>query len=185
MTWAGLPRLCEMPAPACSSAMRTWAVRSRWTCGLAATSSPRWGWRSSRRVSTWSTAAAAPCCRVCTTTTSTCSRPRSRRSPCSAASRRCGTCRAWRRRCAPPPRDGGGSAALDTTTPSSVSWTRPCSTRRAATSPWIQHRSGALWVVNTAGAQTLSLESADVDGVERDAARRPTGRLWRLDSWLG
>jgi predicted amidohydrolase YtcJ len=48
----------------------------------------------------------------------------------------------------------------------------------------VQHRSGALWVVNTAGANLLGLESAPPLGIERDGAGRPTGRLWRLDGWL-
>ncbi|MET7403544.1 amidohydrolase family protein [Dactylosporangium sp. NPDC005572] len=48
----------------------------------------------------------------------------------------------------------------------------------------IQHRGGSLWVVNTAAAQALGLVHADHPGVERDAMGRPTGRLWRADSWL-
>lgn len=48
----------------------------------------------------------------------------------------------------------------------------------------IQHRSGSLWIVNTAGAQALDLADAEHPGVERDHQSRPTGRLWRADSWL-
>ncbi|MGY1743790.1 MULTISPECIES: amidohydrolase family protein [unclassified Blastococcus] len=48
----------------------------------------------------------------------------------------------------------------------------------------LQHRSGALWVVNSAGAAALGLAGADHPGVERDDAGRPTGRLWRADDWL-
>jgi predicted amidohydrolase YtcJ len=48
----------------------------------------------------------------------------------------------------------------------------------------IQHRSGALWVVNTAAARVLDLDGEQVRGIERDAAGRVTGRLWRLDGWL-
>jgi predicted amidohydrolase YtcJ len=48
----------------------------------------------------------------------------------------------------------------------------------------LQHRSGALWIVNTAGAQALGLASAEHPGIERDAQGRPTGRLWRADDWL-
>ncbi|MFC8517188.1 amidohydrolase family protein [Streptomyces sp. NPDC057257] len=44
----------------------------------------------------------------------------------------------------------------------------------------VQHRSGALWVVNSAGLARLGEHA----GVERDAAGRPTGRLWRADAWL-
>jgi predicted amidohydrolase YtcJ len=53
----------------------------------------------------------------------------------------------------------------------------------------VQHRSGALWVVNSAGLAALGIEDqpgggAYPDGVERDAAGRLTGRLWRVDQWL-
>jgi len=50
----------------------------------------------------------------------------------------------------------------------------------------IQHRSGALWILNGAALATLDLTaSAELpEGVERDAAGRPTGRLYRLDAWL-
>jgi predicted amidohydrolase YtcJ len=48
----------------------------------------------------------------------------------------------------------------------------------------LQHRSGALWIVNTAGARALGLADAEHPGVERDGQGRPTGRLWRADDWL-
>jgi predicted amidohydrolase YtcJ len=48
----------------------------------------------------------------------------------------------------------------------------------------VQHRTGALWVVNSAAAALLGLDAADLPGVERDREGRPTGRLWRLDRWL-
>ena len=60
----------------------------------------------------------------------------------------------------------------------------------------IQHRSGALWVMNSAGLALLGLapkergsvpKHPELDGpkgVDRDAQGRPTGRLYRLDSWL-
>ncbi|MCJ0905405.1 amidohydrolase family protein [Rhodococcus sp. ARC_M6] len=48
----------------------------------------------------------------------------------------------------------------------------------------IQHRSGALWILNTAGVEATGLEQADHPGVERDSAGRPTGRVWRADAWL-
>jgi predicted amidohydrolase YtcJ len=47
----------------------------------------------------------------------------------------------------------------------------------------VQHRSGALWVVNSMGLQALTLD--DSAGIELDAHGEPTGRLWRLDAWLG
>ena len=50
----------------------------------------------------------------------------------------------------------------------------------------VQHRSGALWILNTAGLAKIGLAAGDTGhpGVERDAAGRPTGRLWRADGWL-
>jgi len=49
----------------------------------------------------------------------------------------------------------------------------------------IQHRSGALWVVNSAGVERLGLDrGADAPGVERAPDGRATGRLFRLDAWL-
>ncbi|KOU58924.1 hypothetical protein ADK57_35060 [Streptomyces sp. MMG1533] len=48
----------------------------------------------------------------------------------------------------------------------------------------VQHRSGALWVVNSAGLERLGAGAASHEGVERDRAGRPTGRLWRADAWL-
>jgi predicted amidohydrolase YtcJ len=48
----------------------------------------------------------------------------------------------------------------------------------------VQHRSGALWVFNSAAIELLDVGSADHEGIERDSAGRPTGRLWRADQWL-
>ena len=48
----------------------------------------------------------------------------------------------------------------------------------------IQHRSGALWIVNGLAAQLIDLAAADHPGVERNADGHPTGRLWRADDWL-
>ncbi|WP_369254088.1 amidohydrolase family protein [Streptomyces sp. R35] len=48
----------------------------------------------------------------------------------------------------------------------------------------VQHRSGALWLVNSPGLERLGAVSAAHDGIERDTAGRPTGRLWRADAWL-
>ena len=58
---------------------------------------------------------------------------------------------------------------------------------RADVAVRVQHRSGALWVLNSPALARLGLAeiAADApDGVERDAAGRPTGRLWRVDGWL-
>jgi predicted amidohydrolase YtcJ len=55
----------------------------------------------------------------------------------------------------------------------------------------VQHRTGALWVVNSAALARLRLDGEssrrvpDHPGVERDADGRATGRLWRMDRWLG
>ena len=49
----------------------------------------------------------------------------------------------------------------------------------------IEHRSGKMWIVNSAGAAQLGLdEEPDITGIERDAAGRPTGRLFRLGDWI-
>lgn len=52
----------------------------------------------------------------------------------------------------------------------------------------IQHRSGALWMLNSEALRRLGLGPGPTEslpeGVERDGAGRPTGRLFRLDSWL-
>lgn len=48
----------------------------------------------------------------------------------------------------------------------------------------IQHRSGALWILNSAGVDAARVESADHPGVERDWRGRATGRVWRADAWL-
>ena len=48
----------------------------------------------------------------------------------------------------------------------------------------VQHRSGVLWVLNSAGLAALDVEGELGPGVERDRTGRPTGRLWRMDRWL-
>jgi predicted amidohydrolase YtcJ len=49
----------------------------------------------------------------------------------------------------------------------------------------VQHRSGALWMLNSRAIERLGLDrGADAPGIERDAAGRATGRLFRLDGWL-
>lgn len=48
----------------------------------------------------------------------------------------------------------------------------------------IQHRSGALWILNTAGIEATGLAQADHPGVEQDSNGHPTGRVWRADAWL-
>ena len=48
----------------------------------------------------------------------------------------------------------------------------------------IQHRSGAMWVLNSTAAELVRLDVADHPGVERDERGRPTGRVWRADDWL-
>jgi predicted amidohydrolase YtcJ len=48
----------------------------------------------------------------------------------------------------------------------------------------LQHRSGALWILNSAAAQAVGLDSATAPGIERDEHGHPTGRLWRADTWL-
>ncbi|WP_235736656.1 amidohydrolase family protein [Nocardioides alcanivorans] len=48
----------------------------------------------------------------------------------------------------------------------------------------IQHRGGALWVLNSLALQRVVHLLDDSDDVERDAQGEPTGRLWRYDSRL-
>ncbi len=49
----------------------------------------------------------------------------------------------------------------------------------------IQHRSGALWILNSVAIENLGLDAEDSHaGVERDAAGRATGRVYYQDSWL-
>jgi predicted amidohydrolase YtcJ len=48
----------------------------------------------------------------------------------------------------------------------------------------IQHRSGALWMMNTAAVQMVSHVLDESVDVERDHVGRPTGRLWRYDDRL-
>lgn len=48
----------------------------------------------------------------------------------------------------------------------------------------VQHRSGVLWVLNSAALQVVGADDASETGIERDDAGRPTGRLWRMDGWL-
>ena len=63
---------------------------------------------------------------------------------------------------------------------------------RAVLDAWVpdrpvrmQHRSGMLWMLNSAAVERLGVEGAPDEGVERDRAGRSTGRLWRMDAWLG
>jgi predicted amidohydrolase YtcJ len=48
----------------------------------------------------------------------------------------------------------------------------------------VQHRSGALWVLNSKAVLELNFEQVQHPGVERDPEGHPTGRLWRMDAWL-
>ena len=50
----------------------------------------------------------------------------------------------------------------------------------------VQHRSGALWIVNSQALARLGLLDGSVpDGCELHPDGTPTGRLWRLDRWVG
>ncbi len=49
----------------------------------------------------------------------------------------------------------------------------------------VQHRSGVLWMLNSAAVEQTGLDKCTDDGVERDQGGRPTGRLWRMDAWIG
>jgi predicted amidohydrolase YtcJ len=47
----------------------------------------------------------------------------------------------------------------------------------------VQHRTGGLWVLNSAALDLVAGDDAP-DCVERDADDQPTGRVWRGDDWL-
>jgi predicted amidohydrolase YtcJ len=50
----------------------------------------------------------------------------------------------------------------------------------------IQHRSGKMWFVNSPAAELLRLDQhRSLAGIECDINDLPTGRLFRLDQWLG
>jgi predicted amidohydrolase YtcJ len=49
----------------------------------------------------------------------------------------------------------------------------------------VQHRTGIEWVVNSSAVRELGLDGLDHPGVERTADGVPTGRLTRMDDWLG
>ncbi|GAF48905.1 amidohydrolase family protein [Rhodococcus wratislaviensis] len=48
----------------------------------------------------------------------------------------------------------------------------------------VQHRSGAMWILNSAAVTATHLDSATHPGIERAPDSRPTGRVWRADTWL-
>jgi predicted amidohydrolase YtcJ len=48
----------------------------------------------------------------------------------------------------------------------------------------VQHRSGAMWVLNSAALREVGADDSDAPGIERDDRGAPTGRLLRLDGWL-
>ncbi|MFQ5417269.1 MAG: amidohydrolase family protein [Myxococcota bacterium] len=48
----------------------------------------------------------------------------------------------------------------------------------------IQHRSGAMWILNSAAVEILGLDDDGPSGVERDLRGHATGRLFRCDRWL-
>jgi predicted amidohydrolase YtcJ len=48
----------------------------------------------------------------------------------------------------------------------------------------VQHASGALWVLNSIALREAGVPGSQHQGVERDDSGEPTGRLFRMDSWL-
>jgi predicted amidohydrolase YtcJ len=48
----------------------------------------------------------------------------------------------------------------------------------------LQHRSGGLWVLNSAALDAIGAAEAEAACLERDAAGAPTGRIWRGDALL-
>ena len=49
----------------------------------------------------------------------------------------------------------------------------------------VQHHSGAMWVLNSSATAAVDAANATEPGIERNPDGSPTGRLWRLDNWLG
>ncbi|HVB44908.1 MAG TPA: amidohydrolase family protein [Streptosporangiaceae bacterium] len=48
----------------------------------------------------------------------------------------------------------------------------------------VQHRSGAMWVLNSAALRLAGVADSGHEGIERDDRGEPTGRLLRMDGWL-
>jgi predicted amidohydrolase YtcJ len=48
----------------------------------------------------------------------------------------------------------------------------------------VQHRSGAMWVLNSSALRQVDVDGCELAGVERDYVGAPTGRLLRMDEWL-
>lgn len=48
----------------------------------------------------------------------------------------------------------------------------------------VQHRSGVLWVLNSAALRQAGADHSDLAGIERDERGVATGRLIRMDRWL-
>ena len=48
----------------------------------------------------------------------------------------------------------------------------------------IQHRSGALWILNSAGISAVGADESAPPGAEVDESGRIVGRFWRADRWL-
>ena len=133
-----------------------------------------------------STPAAGPCCRGCTTTTSTCWRwPR--RGSRSASARRTSAIA--------PPFD----TALRAAATSGTGWLRGIGFHESVAGPLdrdrldalvpdrpvrVQHRSGAMWVLNSAALAVTGLADLDEPGVERDTTAAPPVALYRLDDVL-
>jgi predicted amidohydrolase YtcJ len=49
----------------------------------------------------------------------------------------------------------------------------------------VQHQSGAMWVLSSTALEAVGAGAADEPGIEREPEGRPTGRIFRLDEWLG
>lgn len=49
----------------------------------------------------------------------------------------------------------------------------------------VRHRCGTLWILDSRACALLDVDNCHLPGVERDHLGRSTGRLWRMDTWLG
>ncbi|MGW6117911.1 amidohydrolase family protein [Nocardia sp. NPDC055165] len=104
-------------------------------------------------------------------------------------------------RCGPPMvRDHGTLAAALTTAPGDThGWVRgvgyvdtvagdldatALDALHAARPVRVQHRSGAMWILNSAALAAAGITGPAHPGVECDDEGNPTGRIWRADNWL-
>ena len=129
--------------------------------------------------------AAARCCRASTTTTCTCTRSRPRRRSIACGPPAVANARAARRGAAPRgrARDAAGCAASAYHESVAGPLDRDRLDAWVADRPLrVQHRSGALWVLNSAGSRDRA--AGALAGAPSAIRAAHHGRLFRADAWL-